>query len=109
MECALQDASGKHQFYHPLKAKMHPTDKSAGEFMIAVFLKYQDLARKLETLTFTVTLEHGDDVTEREVRMSSEDCQQLQMWLIFATNACMHEKMFSDFYKNVAAVCTPTR
>ena len=103
---ARAPTSKTHVFFHPLKCTRPPTDKVAGEFMIEVFHKYKEVVRKLENLTFTITLLlHKNIMGTAEVMMSCADCRQLEMWLMFASSACMHERMFSDFYDAVDKVC----
>lgn len=96
----------KHQFYHPLKLRTLPSDKVVGEFMMKAFSRYKDIVQKLPGTTFMVAFEHKGEVVETKgVCMSADDCRQLQMWLIFATNACMHQKMFDDFFAALQKIC----
>ena len=86
---------GKHVYIDPfVELKVDDTNRNAGEFMCRTFLIYRKIITNLEGWTFEVKV----DDKHYHYSYTASEIQQLQTWLCFATNACMHEKVWQNFF-----------
>ena len=72
-----------------------------GTFMIAVFSEYVRLVEDLVDYEFACKTEAKEQVRRVSHEFKAQELQHFKSWLCFATTACMHEKVFNDFFKRL--------
>ena len=71
--------------------------------MLQAYTEYLRLLRVSRGLVFEVSFLNWEGKPERFCyKFSEAEYRHLQMWLCFATNACMIEKLWSDYF---SALC----
>ena len=97
---------GQHEFVHPLKKLQGVRASEAGRFMLDVFQLFcqkVQLCSGVEVTCRILCPEEEDRAASKQAsgKLSEEQIGHLCRWANFATNSCMHEKVFNDFFKHV--------
>ena len=84
-----------HAFYNPLaKQGVCQHNEFAGRYMVDVYKQYVEIVDLLSVWAFECRIDG------RIVRVSFRDAEiaQLRSWCCFATNACMLERMWGNYF-----------
>ena len=87
-----------HKFMNPLHYHIgEPSPSEAGVFMVKTFMKFRDYLDHVSELKFKVHLRWGKEKYIGECCLH-DHAPYLRTWLNFCCNACMHEKVFKDYF-----------